>query len=115
VVHNSRHDTTAWYHRRITPTGQISEYLIPPFQGNRVAAVEIAVGSDGNLWFTATSLVGNEYSNGFIGSATTAGAVTEFATSTPVSNSDVIALRSDGNIWFTEYVGRGVIGRITTH
>ena len=99
---------------RITPAGQISEFLIPPFKGNRVAANQLAVGSDGNLWFTSNTFAGrNTLSNGFIGRVTTAGVITEFGTPTAVSDPVAIALGSDGHIWFTEESARA-IGRITS-
>ena len=57
----------------------------------------IAVGADGNLWFTA----GNR-----IGRITTAGVVTEFLHSRRGATAWAIAAGPDGNIWFTETLRR---------
>jgi streptogramin lyase len=63
----------------------------------------IAVGPDGNLWFTD----GNEA----IGRITTAGVITEHAIPTPGSNPHDIAAGPDGAMWFTEN-GSNKIGRL---
>jgi streptogramin lyase len=97
---------------RITPAGQISEFLIPAFKGNRAEARQLTLGKDGNIWFTSITLAGRgTESNGFIGRVTTAGVITEFGTPTAVSNPGAIAVGSDGNVWFTEH---NAIGRITS-
>jgi len=64
----------------------------------------IAMGPDGNLWFT-------EDANA-IGRITTKGVVTEFPIPTSDSDPSGITPGADGNIWFTERVGNN-IGRIT--
>lgn len=95
--------------------GQVSEFLIPAFKGNRVSVNRMTLGSDGNVWFTANTFVGRgTISNGFIGRVTTAGVITEFGTPTAVSDPQDIALGSDGNIWFNEDSAHAV-GRILTH
>ena len=64
----------------------------------------IAVGADGNLWFT-------EFGSNQVGRITTAGVVTEF----PAGNLPFyIAAGPDGNLWFTEFTSAGKIGRMTT-
>jgi streptogramin lyase len=69
-------------------------------------ANSIAVGPDGNLWFT-------EFDVSRIGRITPAGVVTEFATGITAGNyPSGIAAGADGNLWFTELGGK--IGRITT-
>ena len=69
----------------------------------------IAVGSDGNLWFTE---FGVDFGNR-IGRITTSGVITEFPIPTLVSQPNGIAAGPDGNLWFTE-TGANQIGRITT-
>jgi streptogramin lyase len=69
------------------------------------APLNIAAGSDGNLWFT-------EFYGSRIGKITPAGTVTEYATPTPSSNPDGIAAGPDGNLWFTEPFA-DQIGKIT--
>ena len=64
----------------------------------------IAVGADGNLWFTET--VGNN-----IGRITPGGTITEFALPHANSQPKGIAAGPDGNLWFTEL---GRIGRISS-
>jgi len=65
----------------------------------------IALGSDGNLWFT-------EESADKIARVTPAGVVTEFSTSTTDVHAGAITAGPDGNLWFTE-MGANAIGRIT--
>ncbi len=65
----------------------------------------IAVGPDGNLWFT-------EYNDNRIGRITPSGSVTEFLIPTAYSQPWTIAAGPDGNLWFTEHES-GKIGRIT--
>ncbi|MGD9696785.1 MAG: hypothetical protein AB7V42_14135 [Thermoleophilia bacterium] len=64
----------------------------------------IAVGADGNVWFTGKDAVGR---------VTPAGTVTVFTAGvTPGGDPTGIAPGPDGNMWFTEYSGDRV-GRIT--
>jgi len=67
--------------------------------------LDIAVGPDGNLWFTDAGR--NE-----IGRVTTAGAITKFAVPTAASGVHGIIAASDGNLWFTENLA-GKLGKIT--
>lgn len=99
---------------RITTTGQITEFLIPAFKGNRAQAHQLTAAPDGNVWFTSTTLNGSIQSNGFIGRITTAGVITEFGTPTAVSDPGAIAVGSDSNVWFTETTAQA-IGRASTH
>ena len=66
----------------------------------------VAVGPDGNLWFT-------EFSGNRIGRITPQGVVTEFSAGIgPGAGPNAITAGPDGNLWFTEnLVDR--IGRIT--
>lgn len=66
----------------------------------------LAVGPDGNLWFT--EVAGNK-----VGRMTPAGVVTEFPVATSASRPTGIAAGPDGNLWFTEAAGNK-IGRIAT-
>ena len=108
---------------RITPAGAIVEFPIPgPTSLNFVGPSAIAVGPDGNLWFT--DLSEGEQGRTFIGRITPAGKITEFPIPTgsqvdlPEHSSPIdIAAGADGNLWFTDQgtdaEGRSLIGRIT--
>jgi virginiamycin B lyase len=70
----------------------------------------IAIGADGNLWFTEEASGTNN-----IGRITTAGTITEFPVSVANTRPWGIAAGPDGNVWFTSE-GDGVpseVGRIT--
>src|SRR5512143_2505470 len=86
----------------VASTQTITEFPIPT-----AGAVPcgIAVGPDGNLWFT--ECVGNQ-----IGRVTPAGVITEFPLQTSNSWPLHVAAGPDGNLWFTEGNNRR-IGRIT--
>jgi streptogramin lyase len=87
------------------PVGTITQFSAGITPGSTPAG--IAVGADGNLWFT-------EFFGDRIGRITPAGVVTEFSDGiTPGSRPDGITAGPDGNLWFTEAGGRR-IGRITT-
>ena len=86
---------------RITPSGTLAEFLIPPASSRPGG---IAAGPDGNLWFTD----GNRAT---IGRITPSGTLTEFLLA-PGSFPGGIAAGPDGNLWFTESSGNK-IGRIT--
>jgi streptogramin lyase len=89
------------YIGRATTQGSVTEYQIPT---SGVVPEGIALGLDGNLWFT-------EFTGGNkIGRITPAGVFAEF--SLPNPNSEPVAIISgpDGALWFTEAAGR--IGRI---
>src|SRR5262249_22884463 len=87
-----------------SPAQVIVEYPLPK---NRSLPWAIAVGPDGNIWFTEA--VGNR-----IGRITPAGVITEFPIPTGSSVSEDITAGPDGNLWFTESAGNS-IGRITTN
>ncbi len=112
---------------RITTDGAVSVFPLPNHDGNGGAitggtASDIAVGPDGNLWFT-------EGDANLIGRITPTGVVSEFAIPssakvgvpgipenppTYITSSEPtgIAAGSDGNLWFTESA-TNKIGRIT--
>ena len=93
---------------RITPAGVVTEFssgltdgpALDPIDGKPFAAEpsSIAVGPDGNLWFTEPFV-------NRIGRITPAGTITEFATGiTKNAFPDVITAGPDGSMWFTEAV-----------
>ncbi len=94
---------------RITPSGTITEYST----GLNAAAkpAEIALGPDGNLWFT------DEGVTKAIGRITPSGTITEYSTGLQASNGSKpssIAPGPDGNLWFTDEGTTAAIGRIGT-
>jgi virginiamycin B lyase len=84
----------------------IGGYHIPGYYYSDPA--QIAVGSDGALWFTEQA--------GSIGRITTAGAITEYTVPRGNGKPYGITAGPDGAIWFTEasYSTGNRIGRITT-
>ena len=88
-------------------TDAITEYPTPTSHSEPSS---IAVGPDGNLWFT--EFTGDQI--GMINPKT--GAMTEFALPTKSAQPQAITAGPDGNIWFTEF-GADQIGTInlTTH
>src|SRR5207253_2121647 len=70
----------------------------------------IALGSDGNLWFTESRTSGT--ATGYIGRITPAGAITEFAVPHAWSRPFLITSGPDGNMWFSDE-GTNSVGTIT--
>jgi virginiamycin B lyase len=99
---------------RVTTTGAFVKFPIPtgsqPTRPEASAPGGIALGVDGNMWFTDDGHNGN--GEDLIGRVTPTGHVTEFAIPTPNSGPGSIALGADGNMWFTE-VRVGKVGRVT--
>jgi virginiamycin B lyase len=98
---------------RITPRGQIADFVLPDAQGYPTS---IAAGPDGNLWFTEFDTAGPSH----IGRITPTGTISEFAL--PLSSlPEDITTGPDGALWFTEHwvqdpqISRPIthIGRIT--
>jgi streptogramin lyase len=87
---------------KATTDGAITELPLPDA---RTRVSDIAVGADGNLWFT-------EPMADRIGRISPAGVVAEFPLA-PERYPSGIAMGPDGAIWFTEFEGDR-IGRITT-
>jgi streptogramin lyase len=92
------------------PLGQVTEFpvptagsLVPP---NGLPFGGLAVGPDGNVWFT-------EPSGDQIGRINPSGAISEFPL--PISNAEPsgIVAGPDGNLWFTQ-ANAAAIGRITS-
>jgi len=84
---------------------KIFEFAIP---SSNTLPFGIAVGPDGNLWFT-------ESGTGKIGRITVTGSITEFPIPTADSSPIGITAGPDGRMWFTEASqGAGKIGAITT-
>jgi virginiamycin B lyase len=102
---------------RITTSGSLSEYILPTPAGHFSGAGDIAVGADGNLWFTwvtwdAAETAGAASSS--VGRITPSGTITEF----PLSSTNGwppggITSGPDGALWFTEVVPNA-IGRLST-
>ncbi len=85
---------------RITPAGEVRKF--PATAGSMGG---IAVGPDGNVWFTA--------GRGRVGRITPGGAVSTFRTGLRLwLGPDAIAAGPDGNLWFTSPT-RDRVGRIT--
>jgi streptogramin lyase len=96
---------------KITTAGVVTDYIISPLPYH--AAAGIAIGPDGNLWFTeydiGTSAIENGYS--LIGRITTAGSITEFSgLSGHGANQISPGPSGDPHMWFTE--ADGGIGEI---
>jgi virginiamycin B lyase len=78
------------------------QYTLPNPLGNQPQG--LAVGPDGNVWFTEQI--------GKIGRITPTGTISEFTIPTIDSIPGSIAAGPDGNLWFTENL-QNKIGRIT--
>lgn len=101
---------------RIDTSGSVTEFILPTPAGASSGAGDIAVGSDGNLWFTWATQTSPDLASvsRSIGRITTSGTITEF----PVSSGQGwppggIAAGPDGNLWFTTGAANS-IARITT-
>jgi streptogramin lyase len=77
---------------RITTAGAVSEYATPTTAS---VPTGIALGTDGNLWFT-------ESATNNIGRITGAGAITEYPIPTANSGATGITAGPNGTIWFAE-------------
>jgi len=86
---------------RLTPSGELSEFRLPKGGG---FPTRLAVGPDGNIWFTAAEA-------GSVGYVTPAGQIQEFPLS-PYASPNYIAGARDG-VWFTEDLEGSVVARIT--
>ncbi len=92
--------TTFGQMARITRLGVTTLF---PVQADRSAPQDVALGFDGNVWFTDAA--------GAVGRITPAGQITRFAVPTPGAVPVRICRGADGALWFSEY-GAGQIGRI---
>ena len=105
--------------------GTVFQIPTPAGAAGPPSVVNMAIGGDGNLWFTMsppTDANGNPIVNGKenIGRMTPAGVISQFPVptafaGTPNSNTTAgtyITAGSDGNVWFLE-TSAGKIGRIT--
>jgi virginiamycin B lyase len=86
---------------RITPSGEVTEFLVP----SGGAPSGIALGPDANVWFTETD-------SPLVGRITPTGVVTEFPTGASV-HTNFITAGPDGNLWFTQTLGSDVSGSNT--
>jgi streptogramin lyase len=80
-----------------------------PLPADIVATGRIAVGPDGNLWFTAADM-----NQGLLGRSTTSGTITTFPSSGTQTISEDVTAGPDGALWFTYFsqFGKG-IGRMS--
>jgi streptogramin lyase len=86
-------------------------YLIDEYQARHGADTEaMALGSDGNIWFTEQP---TKKVFGQIGRITPTGNIKSYAVGPPGSDPIGITAGPDGNLWFTDS-GTNEIGRITT-
>jgi len=85
---------------RISPAGSTTRFSLP---SSTFAPNGVALGRDGNVWFTSFTAIGK---------ITPSGAITLFAPPTEGSWPFDITSGPDGNLWFTER-NRGGIGRST--
>ena len=92
-------DTSVWSVDVINPSNGSTIHSYHLTTGVMAIVSKLIVGPDGNLWFTAPNLYGDGIAPGYIGSITTAGAITEY--SVPDANPEGITAGKDGNIWFT--------------
>jgi virginiamycin B lyase len=96
---------------RISPDGAIDAFPLP----HQIEPLGIALGSDGNLWFTGVfGRKDGEHEHdagvGFIGRMTPAGELSLFRTPARRASPEAIATGPDGRLWFVE----GRIGKIGT-
>src|SRR5579859_1106284 len=115
---------------RLTPAGAFTMFPLPK---SNSYPVQIAVGPDGNLWFTAEQGNGQveqgvdtppafSAQQGEIGKMTPAGAFSLFPLPAAQTDPSGITAGPDGDLWFTEvatidvksYTSLGKIARITT-
>lgn len=89
---------------RITPTGQLSEFVLP---GGGGYPTRLAVGSDGNIWFTAASV-------NRVGYVTPGGRIEEFPPLPYYASPNFIASGPGGSLWFTMNEKGPVIAEIST-
>ena len=86
---------------RITPASKLTEYTMPARWGatgrvtGRVVPTSIALGSDGNMWATVSSI------NAIV-RITPSGRMAKFDLPTRKSGPGAIAAGPDGDLWFTE-------------
>jgi virginiamycin B lyase len=82
-------------------SGVVTTYPLPTPDGR---PFELAVGTDGNIWFT-------EIEGGQVGRVTPSGVIVVFATPTTHSSPAGITAGPEGALWFAEADGNK-IGRI---
>ncbi|HET7063873.1 MAG TPA: hypothetical protein VFI49_06310, partial [Rudaea sp.] len=104
---------------KMTVAGQLTEYPLP--FGSNSDGRDMALGPDGNLWFTESRCplcqpdLSGQLPNdgGTIGKITPQGEITEYTLPDYHSGPRGITAGPDGNLWFTEYES-SKIGRIST-
>jgi streptogramin lyase len=83
-------------------TGTVTEFQAG--LGPNAAPYDIALGPDGNVWFTDQDPDGSK-----IGRVTPSGAITEFATKDANSSPTGISLGPDGKLWYVESAVNSVV------
>src|SRR6266581_3052843 len=91
---------------------QDSKFHLFALPSSTISPRSIAVGADGNLWFTDTGAGSNDAWVNKIGSLTPSGAFSEFPLTLRKATDfiNLLIAGPDGNIWFSS---GGLIGRIT--
>jgi streptogramin lyase len=91
---------------RITPSGQITEFKSGLNPGS--SPFDIALGADGNLWFTDNG------TTKALGRVTPSGTITEFSTGLKAGSAPLnVTSGPDGNVWFLDLGTTKAIGRVT--
>lgn len=88
---------------RVGADGAEAEFPLP----KEIEPRDIAIGPDGNLWFTAVEGSysiehSSSWGNGYIGRMTPAGDVTVFPTQIEEAGAEAIVAGPDGRLWFHE-------------
>ncbi|MFT3863185.1 MAG: hypothetical protein QM729_02850 [Solirubrobacterales bacterium] len=76
---------------RLTPSGEMSEFVIPEAGGDQN---RLALGPEGNIWFTATTV-------NRVGYVTPDGRVEEFPSLGYYASPNFLTAGPDGTVWFT--------------
>lgn len=89
---------------RMTPTGELSEYVLPERGSNQI---RLALGPEGNIWFTASAV-------NRVGYITPQGRIEEFPAMAQYSSPNFITAGPDGAVWFSMEEKGPLIARSTT-
>ena len=100
---------TAQYIGRITPAGEITEFMLAPTP--TLVGQGLAIGADGNIWFTASDQFNHTAAK--IGRIDIQGNITLYDLPNRECAPAGITAGADGNLWFVESA-TDRIGRVTT-
>src|SRR5256885_14541130 len=90
---------------KVTTSGAMTQYIVPRVSNSANAGPSgLTAGSDGNLWFTESSI-------SKIGRVTPSGVFTDYLLAAESDPRGIVS-GPDGNLWFTEWLGNR-IGKIT--